>query len=92
MKSEILVLMALLKDRSLCMCLYWSLRFDIIMGIARGLLYLHQDSRLRIIHRDLKASNVLLDEDMNPKISDFGLAKIVKGRDTEANTTRVIGT
>lgn len=92
MKSEILVLMALLKDRSLCMCLYWSLRFDIIMGIARGLLYLHQDSRLRIIHRDLKASNVLLDEDMNPKISDFGLAKIVEGRDSEASTTRVIGT
>ncbi|KAL4569792.1 hypothetical protein LXL04_025435 [Taraxacum kok-saghyz] len=79
-------------DRTLCMCLDWDLRFDIIMGIARGLLYLHQDSRLRIIHRDLKASNVLLDEDMNPKISDFGLAKIVKGRETEDNTTRVVGT
>ncbi|KAI3698781.1 hypothetical protein L2E82_42604 [Cichorium intybus] len=79
-------------DRTLCMCLDWDLRFDIIMGIARGLLYLHQDSRLRIIHRDLKASNVLLDEDMNPKISDFGLAKIVKGRETEANTNRVVGT
>ncbi|KAI3824731.1 hypothetical protein L1987_06202 [Smallanthus sonchifolius] len=79
-------------DRRLCIRLDWALRFDIIMGIARGLLYLHQDSQLRIIHRDLKASNVLLDEDMNPKISDFGLAKIVKGRDTESSTTRVIGT
>ncbi|KAK9048351.1 hypothetical protein SSX86_032686 [Deinandra increscens subsp. villosa] len=79
-------------DRTLCMRLDWLLRLDIIIGIARGLLYLHQDSRLRVIHRDLKASNVLLDGDMDPKISDFGLAKIVKGRDIDGSLTRVVGT
>jgi serine/threonine protein kinase len=69
----------------------WQKRYNIIMGVARGLLYLHQDSQLRIIHRDIKASNVLLDEKLNPKIADFGLARLFPEDETHVST-RVAGT
>ncbi|WZY88332.1 hypothetical protein YC2023_045067 [Brassica napus] len=70
----------------------WGVRHNIIHGITRGILYLHHDSRLKIIHRDLKASNILLDADMNPKIADFGMARIFGMEQTVANTARVVGT
>ncbi|KAK6934351.1 S-locus glycoprotein domain [Dillenia turbinata] len=81
-----------LADTKRASLLNWEKRFDIILGIARGLLYIHRDSRLTIIHRDLKASNILLDIDLNPKISDFGMARAFQGESMEDKTRRVVGT
>lgn len=70
----------------------WEKRLNIIGGIAQGLLYLHKYSRLKVIHRDMKASNILLDDEMNPKISDFGIARIFGPKVSQEKTKRVVGT
>ncbi|KAL9243535.1 hypothetical protein vseg_017410 [Gypsophila vaccaria] len=100
-KAERLLVYEFVPNKSLDLFLFdsinrvhlnWLKRYNIIGGIARGLLYLHEESRLLVVHRDLKASNVLLDTEMNPKISDFGMARLFSGDQTHANTNRIAGT
>jgi serine/threonine protein kinase len=72
--------------------LNWPKRLNIIEGISQGIYYLHIKSRFHVVHRDLKASNILLDSEMNPKISDFGMAKIFSPDVVESDSTRIVGT
>ncbi|XP_026432694.1 cysteine-rich receptor-like protein kinase 10 isoform X2 [Papaver somniferum] len=81
-----------LVDSIKCTYLDWERRYKIIGGVARGLVYLHEESRLKIIHRDLKASNILLDKDLNPRIADFGMARLFVLDQTQASTNRIVGT
>ncbi|WVZ99049.1 hypothetical protein U9M48_044403 [Paspalum notatum var. saurae] len=100
-EEEKLLLYEFLRNKSLDKIIFgparqqalnWGQRYKIIEGIGKGLVYLHEDSRLTVIHRDLKAGNILLDTNMNPKISDFGLARLFNIESSVANTSHIAGT
>ncbi|KAE8678701.1 G-type lectin S-receptor-like serine/threonine-protein kinase [Hibiscus syriacus] len=100
-KEEKMLVYEFMPNKSLDLYLYdplrrhlldWRRRVSIIEGVTQGLLYLQEYSNYTIIHRDIKASNILLDDEMNPKISDFGMAKFFKKEELEANTGRIVGT
>ncbi|GMI84364.1 hypothetical protein HRI_002105600 [Hibiscus trionum] len=100
-KEEKMLVYEFMPNKSLDLYLYdpskrhlldWGRRVSIIEGVTQGLLYLQEYSNYTIIHRDIKASNILLDYEMNPKISDFGMAKFFKKEELEANTGRIVGT
>ncbi|KAK9706541.1 hypothetical protein RND81_07G133700 [Saponaria officinalis] len=100
-KAERLLVYEFIPNKSLDLSLFdsikriqlnWVKRYNIIGGIARGLLYLHEESQLLVVHRDLKASNVLLDAEMNPKISDFGMARLFSADQSHASTNIIAGT
>ncbi|TVU38643.1 hypothetical protein EJB05_12027, partial [Eragrostis curvula] len=80
---------SILFDRSTGNALHWEQQYNIILGIAKGILYLHEDSSTRIIHRDLKTNNILLQDNMEPKIADFGLARLVGEGHTLSQTHRI---
>ncbi|RVX03953.1 putative LRR receptor-like serine/threonine-protein kinase [Vitis vinifera] len=99
--NQLLLIYEYLENNSLARALFgrdeqrlnldWPTRKKICLGIARGLAYLHEESRLKIVHRDIKATNVLLDKNLNAKISDFGLAKLDEDENTHIST-RIAGT
>ncbi|GMH25582.1 hypothetical protein Nepgr_027425 [Nepenthes gracilis] len=99
--QELLLIYEYMENNSLARALFghelsrlnlnWPTRKRICLGIARGLAYLHEESRLKIVHRDIKATNILLDKDLNAKISDFGLAKLDEDENTHIST-RIAGT
>ena len=93
LKSTVLgvLMFSIYIDKRVASPMAWPTRMKIAVGTARGLVYMHEVSEERIVHRDIKASNILLDKDFNPKIADFGLAKIFEDDETHI-ITRVAGT